>query len=129
MGGSGISVPCGTWSWSPGGCRAPSATPSRAPLWSGGGQPARGAGAGGHVCLPACAWALAGADRGVTDSGGGDGDHVWGFWAEFAHGLGAAEAGVGGRGMACHARPCGEAVEDGVADVIDVEEQDEPPTR
>ena len=34
------------------------------------------------------------------------------MWAECAHGLGAAEAGVGGRGMACHARPCGEAAED-----------------
>ena len=115
MGGSGISVPCGTWSWSPGGCRAPSASPSPAPLWSrgGGGQPACGAGAGGHVCLPACEWALAGADRVVADWGGGDGDDGWGFWAECAHGLGAAEAGVGGRGMACHARPCGEAAEDG----------------
>ena len=28
-------------------------------------------------------------------------------------GLGAAEAGVGGHGMACHVRPCGEAAEDG----------------
>ena len=37
MGGSGISVPCGTWCWSRGGCRAPSASPSPAPLWSGGG--------------------------------------------------------------------------------------------
>ena len=79
----------------------------------GGGQPACGAGAGGHVCLPACEWALAGADGGVADPGGGDGDDGWGFWAECAHGLGAAEAGVGGRGMACNARPCGEAAEDG----------------
>ena len=35
------------------------------------------------------------------------------FRAECAHGLGAAEAEVGGPGMACHARPCGEAAEDG----------------
>ena len=79
----------------------------------GGVQPACGAGAGGHVCLPACEWALAGADGGVADRGGGDGDDGWDLWAECAHGLGAAEAGVGGRGMACHARPCGEAAEDG----------------
>ena len=51
--------------------------------------------------------------RGVADRGGGDGDHGWGFWAECGHGLGTAEARVGGRGMACHARPCGEAAEDG----------------
>ena len=70
-------------------------------------------GGGGDVCLQACEWALAGADRGVADWGGGDGDHGWGLWAECAHGLGPAEAGVGGRGMACHARPCGEAAEDG----------------
>ena len=37
MGGSGTLVPRGTWSWSPEGCRAPSASPSPAPLWSGGG--------------------------------------------------------------------------------------------
>ena len=37
----------------------------------------------------------------------------WGLWAECAHGVGQAEAGVGGRGMACHARPCGEGAEDG----------------
>ena len=79
----------------------------------GAGQPACGAGAGRHVCLRACEWALAGADRGVADRGGGDGDHGWGLFSECAHGLGAAEAGVGGRGMACHARPCGEAAEDG----------------
>ena len=34
MGGTGISLPCGTWSWSPGGCGARSASPSPAPLWS-----------------------------------------------------------------------------------------------
>ena len=79
----------------------------------GGVQFACGAGAGGHVCLPACEWALARADGGVADRGGGDGDDGWDLWAECAHGLGAAEAGVGGRGMACHARPCGEAAEDG----------------
>ena len=79
----------------------------------GGVQPACGAGAGGHVCLPACEWALAGADGGVGDRGGGDGDDGRDLWAECAHGLGAAEAGVGGRGMGCHARPCGEAAEDG----------------
>ena len=79
----------------------------------GGGQPACGAEAGGHVCLPACEWALAGADGGGADWGGGDGDDSWGFWAECAHGLGAAEGGVGGRGMACHAHPCGVAAEDG----------------
>ena len=79
----------------------------------GGVQPACGAGAGGHVCLLACEWALAGADGGVTDREGGDGDNGWDLWAECAHGLGAAEAGVGGRGMACHARPCGEAAEGG----------------
>ena len=49
----------------------------------------------------------------VADRGGGDGDQGLGFWAECAHGLGAAEAGVGGRGLACHARPCGEAAEHG----------------
>ena len=115
MGRIGISLPCGTWSWSPEGCRAPSASLSLAPLWSrgGGGQRARGAGTGGPVCLQACEWALAGADRGVADWGGGDGDHGWGLWAECAHELEPAEAGVGGRGMACHARPCGEAAEDG----------------
>ena len=79
----------------------------------GGVQPACGARAGGHVCLPACEWALAGADGGVADRGGGDGDDGWDLWAECAHGLGAAEAGVGAHGMACHARPCGEAAEDG----------------
>ena len=35
---------------------------------------------------------------------------------------------MGGRGMACHAHPCGEAAEDGGgADVIDVEGEDDPP--
>ena len=38
--------------------------------------------------------------------------------------MGAAEAGVAGRGMACHACPCGDAAEGGV-DVIDVEGQEE----
>ena len=84
------------------------------PIVLGGGvQPACGAGAGGHVCLPACEWALAGADGGVADRRGGDGDDGSDLWAECAHSLGAAEAGVGGRGMACHARPCREAAEDG----------------
>ena len=32
MGGSGISLSCGTWSWSPGGCRAPSTSPSPCPI-------------------------------------------------------------------------------------------------
>ena len=67
----------------------------------------------GMFCLPACEWALAGADGGVGDRGGGDGDDGRDLWAECAHGLGAAEAGVGGRGMGCHARPCGEAAEGG----------------
>ena len=80
----------------------------------GGGNLPAGQDAGGHVCLPACEWALAGADRDVADRGGGDGEHGWGLLSECAHGFGAAEAGVGGRGMACHARPCGEAAEDGV---------------
>ena len=39
--------------------------------------------------------------------------HSWGPWAECGHGVGEAEAGVGGRGMACHACPCGEAAEGG----------------
>ena len=77
----------------------------------GGMQRARGAGAGGPVCLQACQRALAGADRGVADWGAGDGDQGWGLWAECGHGVGQAEAGVGGRGMACHACPCGEATE------------------
>ena len=52
-------------------------------------------------------------DEGGADWGGGDGDHGWGRWVECGHGVAAAEAGVGGRGMACHARPCGEATEGG----------------
>ena len=95
---------------------------------NGGFQPARGAGAGGSACLQACERALAGADGGCADWGRGDGDHGWGPWAECGHGLGEAEAGEGGRGMACHARPCGEAAEGGGgADVIDVEGQDDAP--
>ena len=93
----------------------------------GGFQPARGVGAGGPVCLHACEWALAGADGGGADWGGGDGDHGWGLWANCGHGLGEAEAGVGGRGMGCHARPCGEAAEGGGADVINVEGEDDAP--
>ena len=51
MGGSGTSVPCGTWSWSPGGAGH---LRHLLPLphcgqGGGGGQPACGAGAGGHV--------------------------------------------------------------------------------
>ena len=50
-----------------------------------------------------------------ADWGGGDGDHGCGPWAQCDHGMAAAEGGVGGRGMACHARPCGsrEAAEGG----------------
>ena len=51
MGGSGTSVPCGTWSWSRGGCRAPSASPSSAPLCSGGG-PTCLRGRSWWACLP-----------------------------------------------------------------------------
>ena len=76
-------------------------------------QPALGAPARGPVCLQACERAPAGADRGGADWGRRDGDHGSGLWAECGHGVGQAEAGVGGRGMACLARPCGEATEDG----------------
>ena len=59
--GNGISLPCGTWPWRPGGCKLPSASPSPPPLWS------WAVPAGGRVCLVACERALAGADGGGKD--------------------------------------------------------------
>ena len=114
MGGRGISVPCGTWSWSPGGAGH---LPHLLPLPH--------CGQGGGANLPAgqelvgmFAYRLVSVhwrvQTGVSRIGEeGTVTTAGVFWAECAHGLGAAEAGVGGRGMACHARPCGEAAEDG----------------
>ena len=73
--------------------------------------------------------ALAGAEEGGADWGGKDGDHGSSLWAQCGHGVGQAEAEVGGRGVACHARPCGEAAEGGGGGVgiIDVEGEDNDP--
>ena len=46
--------------------------------------------------------------EGGGDQGGGDVDHARHHVAGRGHGVGEAKGGVGGRGMACHARPRGE---------------------
>ena len=61
--------------------------------------------------LLALVWRSSLASTTINESG----KHFLGLFIsinECGHGVGEAEAGVGGRGMACHVRPCGEAAED-----------------
>ena len=91
------------------------------------GQPACGAGAGGHVCLPACEWALAGADgeartgeAGTVTTAGVFGLNVLTGWEQRR----AEWVDVAWLAMRVHV---GRQRKMGVADVIDVEEDEPPP--
>ena len=129
MGGSGISLPCGTWSWSPGGCRTASASLSPAPLWSWGGSNLPE----GQKLVGLFSYRLVSGhwrvqtgvsrivEQGTVTTAGVFGLHVVTGWdkrrPEWVD--------VVWLAMRVHV---GRQRKMGVADVIDVEEQDDPPT-